>query len=449
MTTLKEIIAEIEKAPSVEEQNLVIIDYIERASINKEYIPVLEDVADDLFNKGFFDLAITILSELYHLTQYKKYAKKIAFKLYQHEEYDKAYYYWLERAKGEKENSKLLLLEARLLKELNKTSEAINQYRYLIKNYPTMPEPYEELGDIYREEENTSQAETFYSTLYHYMDGYENLRGIRLKLLEVEAMKEVIELSEVQKYEQDERIPIETEDEFFAFANIYKKLFQYDKAIEYGEKALQKDGDNINYSLLLIELYKLTGNKSKLYMGLNETARTILVGDPIILEIAAVAKDIGRLNDDIIEKLITYAELVENYDDFILIMDIVVNYYLDKKDAPTALYHLGNWQDTLLDYEYMTYHYAIVYEELGLFDKAEENYLVALEFLLNADDLVYRLINLYVKQNDFEKALELAQNYQGSIYDIEKLKKLREKLISKKELSIFDEYKVWENDNGD
>ena len=160
-------------------------------------------------------------------------------KLYQYEAYDKAYFYWLDLAKSDNEDPELKLLEARLLKKLNRHTEAIDMYRKIIKSYPTLGEAYEDLGDIYLEQQNISQAENYYRAVYEYLDDYENIRDVRLKLVEVESLKEIIDLAAVEKLEKDERIPLETEDEFFVFANVFKTLFQFDRAIDYAKKALQ------------------------------------------------------------------------------------------------------------------------------------------------------------------------------------------------------------------
>lgn len=62
-------------------------------------------------------------------------------KLYQYEAYDKAYFYWLDLAKSDNEDPELKLLEARLLKKLNRHTEAIDMYRKIIKSYPTLGKP--------------------------------------------------------------------------------------------------------------------------------------------------------------------------------------------------------------------------------------------------------------------------------------------------------------------
>lgn len=199
MTILDEILEELGNVDTIEEQRLVIIDYIERASEDSSYIPALESLADILFKTGSIDQGLTVLIELFELKKYKKYAKQIVNKLYQYEAYDKAYFYWLDLAKSDKEDPELKLLEARLLKKLNRHTEAIDMYRQIIKSYPTLGEAYEDLGDIYLEQQNISQAENYYRAVYDYLDDYENIRDVRLKLVEVESLKEIIDLASLLK----------------------------------------------------------------------------------------------------------------------------------------------------------------------------------------------------------------------------------------------------------
>lgn len=444
MTILDEILEELGNVDTIEEQRLVIIDYIERASEDSSYIPALESLADILFKTGSVDQGLTVLIELFELKKYKKYAKQIVSKLYQYEAYDKAYFYWLDLAKSDKEDPELKLLEARLLKKLNRHTEAIDMYRQIIKSYPTLGEAYEDLGDIYLEQQNISQAENYYRAVYEYLDDYENIRDVRLKLVEVESLKEIIDLAAVEKLEKDERIPLETEDEFFVFANVFKTLFQFDRAIDYAKKALQKNPDNINYSILLIELYKTTGQKSNLYKELTWSAKTLPPLDPMILNIAKVADDVDHLNDDIIEKLVDYTNLIDNSEDFYLAINIIVNYYLCKSDAAQALHFLRVFEGEQIDHEYMSYHFALVYEALGLNDKAEEDYLIALDYLLPHEELAYRLANFYFTNKEVEKALEVVNQYNNTFYDIPKLKALSKEIQSKNDLSDLDEYKEWE-----
>lgn len=444
MTILDEILEDLGNVETIEEQRLVIIDYIERASVDSSYIPALESLADVLFKTGSINQGLTVLIELYELKQYKKYAKRIVKKLYQYEEYDKAYFYWLDLAKSDKDDPELKLLEARLLKQLNRHTEAIDMYRKLIKQFPTLAEAYEDLGDIYLEQQNTSQAENYYRAIYNYLDDYGNIRDVRLKLVEVESLKEILDLAAVQQLEKDDRIPLETEDEFFVFANVFASLYQFEKAIEYAKKALQKSPNNINYSLLLIELYKATGQKTSLYKELAWSAKTLPPFDPTILKIAKVAYDVDHLNDEIIQKLIDFSNLIDNSEDFYLVTDIIVNYYLKQGDAAQALHLLRVLEGQQIDHEYMSYHFAIVYEELGLTDKAEEDYLTALEYILPQEELAFRVANFYLSNNEIDKALEISTRYQNTLYDIPKLKTLRKEICSRNDLSDLDEFKEWE-----
>lgn len=448
MTLLDEILESIASVDSIEGQRLVIITYIEKASEDKRYIPAMEDLAEIFLKTGSILQGLTVLMELYELKKASKYAKKIVKRLYQYEEYEKAYFHWLELAKTGKDDLELSILEARLLTKLGKKSEAIEFYRGIIKYNPTAAEAYEELADIYMDQNNISEAEKYYTAIYEYISDYKYIRAVRLKLVQVASLKEVLNLEQIYQLENDDRYPIETEDEYYVFANVYASLYQYDKAIMYAEKALQSDRDNINYSLLLIDLYNATGKKSNLYKELTFAAQALPPLDPTILKLAEVAYEVNALNDEIIEKLLDYSSLINNYDDAYQVVQIVINYYLDQDDAPAALHLLGVLESQSLDHEYLSFYYAKVYEVLGLFDKAQENYEIAIEVLLPEKDLIFNYALLFKKQGQLEQAFKVAKSYKNTIYDNFKLKNLRDEILTDLQLAEFTKYKDWENSNG-
>src|SRR5699024_3278750 len=197
-------------------------------------------------------------------------------------------------------------------------------------------------------------------------------------------------------------------------------------------KALQKDSDNINYSILLIDLYKTTGQKSNLYKELTWSAKTLPPLDPMILNIAKVADDVDHLNDDIIEKLVDYTNLIDNSEDLKLEINIKENYYIIKSDKEKDIHILRVFEEQQIDHEYMSYQFAIVYEALGLKDKAEENYVIALDYLLPHEKLAFRLANFYFTNKEVEKALEVVNQYNNTFYDIPRLKALSKEIQSKR-----------------
>lgn len=77
MTILDEILEELGNVDTIEEQRLVIIDYIERASEDSSYIPALESLADILFKTGSVDQGLTVLIELFELKNIRNMLSKL------------------------------------------------------------------------------------------------------------------------------------------------------------------------------------------------------------------------------------------------------------------------------------------------------------------------------------------------------------------------------------
>lgn len=448
MTILEEILEALAGVDTDVEQRFIIIDYIEKASDDPRYVPALEELAELVFKRGQIQIGLTILMELYEIKPSNSYAMKIVQRLYQYGEHDQAFYQWLEAAKKGNDDIEILLYEARLLDKLDFKPEAMDAYKRIIKANPLDPHAYKELADLLMEYGDYTEAETYYKALYEYFLDYEDLREVRMRLVQIESWKEIFNLERIIELETDERLPIETEEEYYLFANVYTTLNQYERAIDYAKKALQVDKENINYSLLLIELYSIVGQDSDLVNELSFAANSLPDYDPMILKIAQVAFDTDHLTEEIIDKLMDYYGLIDNYEDAYLVCEIVVNHYLKQNDPATALYKLRVLSDKLLDEEYLSYYFAKIFDALQNYEKAEEYYQLALDNLLPDEDLVFDYANHYQKSGQSDKALEVANHYANTIYDNDKLKQLRKELQSKDKFKVLEEYKKWEQSNG-
>lgn len=445
-----EIIQELEKNPTFDYQYEVLGLYLDKAEKNKQYLPALEEIANLLFLRGYNIMGIQLLIEMYKIKPSPRKAIKIAEQLYQQEEYEIAYTGWMHLAKQSSENYKLLLLEARLLNKLYKVTEAVKVYKYITEKHPTKPEAYEELGDLYVFLAEYEKAGRYYKAVLDYLTDYERVREIRMKLVNLELNSEKMSLETMEDIFNRQELPIELPEEYFALAKVYEKAQRYEQAILYAVKAMELDKDNINYSMLLMKLYHYSGKESKLFGEINWLIKTIPVTDERIYDIAKVARDMERLNDDIIEKLLYYYPFIEDETEAYDVIDIIMMYYIDNEKAEEGHHALRNFDDPSISEEYLSYYYAKVYEQLALYDKVEEYYLTAIHLAIDKPDLIYDTAKFYEKTGDNQKAVDLLKKYSRSSYTADKDKlKAYLKVLEMNEINKpNDEIRKWREENG-
>lgn len=446
---IDDILNDLTGAETEAEQKIVLINIVEKANEDKKYLPLLEEVADILFRRGQISLAFLLMAEIYELRSTAKNAFKIVKRLYQYEEYDKAYYQWFDLAKIANDNLEVMLYEGRLLNKLDFKSQAIEIYKNIIKVNPTYAQAYKDLADLLMDIGHYSEAETYYRAIFEYILDYEDIRDVRMKLVQLESWKEIFNLERIKELESHPNLPVNTQDEYFLFANVYAALHQYEVAIEYAKKALREDKDNINYSLLLIELYNIVGQESNLVKELTHVANALPDYDPIIIKLAKVAYNSNYLSEEIVDKLMNYSSLIDNYEDAYLISQIIVDHYLKQNDPATALYKLRIINDSLIDEEYLSYQYAQVFQALKNKDKVEEYYQIALDNLLPEDDLVYDYVNFLNNDQQTNQAISLAEKYKNTFYDNSKLKALRQELMANEKQNFNDAINIWEQLDGE
>ncbi|XJS11586.1 tetratricopeptide repeat protein [Aerococcaceae bacterium WGS1372] len=444
MIVKEEVLNDLTIATTEAEQNIILINNIQKAIDNPKNLVILDELADSLFNRGQVSLAYTLMKEIYEINGTPKRALKILKRLYQYEEFDKAYYLWLDLAKTSNDNSEVRLCEARLLDKLDFKSEAIEVFKDIIKTDPTYAQAYKDLGDLLIDLGQNNEAERYFLAVYNYLFDFEDIREVRMKLVQLESWKEIFNLDRIKELENNPDLPVETEDEFYLFANVYTSLHQYERAIEYAKKALQKDKDNINYSLLLIELYNIVGQETNLVKELSHVAKSLPDLDPMIVKLAQVAYDSNYLSEEIIDKLMKYSSLIENHEEIYKVSNIVVDYYLGINDSAAALYKLNNIKEYFLEEEYLSYNYARIYQALNLYEKVEEFYQMALDYLLPEDNLVYDYVNFVYHNYHPNKAIRIANKYANTFYDNKKLKGLRKELIAREKDKLFDDNDIWE-----
>lgn len=448
MIIIDDILNDLTEAKTEAEQKIVLINSVEKANVDKKNIPLLEELADILFRRGQISLAFLLMTEIYELRSTAKNAFKIVKRLYQYEEYEKAYYQWFDLAKMANDDLEVMLYEGKLLNKLDFKSQAIDIYKEIIKISPTYAQAYNDLADLLMEMGLHSEAETYYRAIFDYLIDYGNIREVRMRLVQLESWKEIFNLERIKELEYHPDLPVNTQDEFFLFANVYTQLHQYDVAIDYAKKALRKDKNNINYSLLLIELYNIIGQESNLVKELTHVANALPDYDPIIIKLARVAYQSNYLSEEIIDKLMNYSSLIDNYEDAYQVSQIVVDHYLSTNDPATALYKLRIINDSLLDEEYLSYQYAQIFQALNNIEKVEEYYQIALDNLLPEDDLVYDYVNFLNEHNQRHQAIKMAEKYKNTVYDNYKLKALRQELIAGEKQSFSDGINIWEQLDG-
>lgn len=438
---------EISLANSQDELLQILSYYINRIGSDNNYLQQLTEISDSYFKQGYIDEAFFVMVELFKAKPSIKLALKIAQRYYQYEEYEKAYYVWINEAKSSKENKNVLLLEARLLNKLGKTYESISKYRYLIQKYPLFLEPYEELADIYVDEENFALAEDLYKAIYDYFEDYKNIRMVRIKLMNILLNKELVDSETINEMVNDDRIPIETEEEFYALALFYRRIRNYDLALKSITKAMSINKDNIDYSILLMELYRELGNESYFTERIDWLAKTLPASDDRIMKVAEFAYDSNHLNAEIVSKLTDYFHFSKGFDEAYKIIKIIVTYYLTNNQAAEGLHFLKTIADPSFEKEYLSYYYAKVLEKLGIVHDLEYYYETALEYMLPEKDLVYDFANYYEKIGDVDSALKLLNKYVNSNYSNSKVRKMYERLKKKKDNLIYEDLKEWEEKN--
>lgn len=424
-----DILSELTKSHSEEEWVQILSYYINRIDQSNDYYEQLNTLSLDYFNKGYFDQALYIMIELYRGNPTSQRAYNIGLRLYQYGQYEMAYYEWLPKARVGQENVKVLILEARLLYKLLEVDQAISKYRYIVKQYPLEEESYEELADIYIEEGNPSLAENLYQALFDYFSDYPNLRMVRLKLIDILMNKEIIERENIDKLFNDERIPLLTAEEYYAFALYQQRLLNYETAVEYILKAIELDQDQLNYSIFLMDLYYDLGEENKLIDLIQWIIHTLPPTDDRIVKVASMCQTIHYDSIELMNKLKDYFPFSTSIDEAYQILKMMINFYLDQGQAEQALLILNDYGLSSLEDEYLSYFYARVNEALNKLEDVEYLYQTALDYLLAEEDLLYHFAQFYDKTGQKQKALELIEKYEYSDYANEKLLALKEKLM--------------------
>lgn len=426
MSLFEQMMKDLSQLDNMEQLSIVLEEYYIEAESNPSIYKELINVAEYYGQTGYRDMQIEILTVLYEIEISSNIIYFIAKAYNDYAQFEEAYS-WIKRLEGPIRN-KTSLLEARILSELGDFNQAKDLLLANVKKFPTKPQAYVLIADLYLSNHVFDKAEEFYQTAFDYFYDQIDARAIRLKLVEIAIQKEVIDIEKIDKLMQVKDLPIENSEEAFILALAYKKAFQYQQAIKYASDSIAMDFDNLDARLLLMELYGETGQKAEFKNYINILANALPSYHETILDVADAANKIQEFPEVLINKLIDYCEYTDDAEEQYKIISYLVRFKNSTDRPQDALHYLQTLAGAFEDELVLSYLFAITYEKLNMITYVEKFYNLALEQMAPELELVTDFVNFYLKQGEVKKAFEVAEKYKNSIYDTAQLKNLRNQM---------------------
>lgn len=432
MSLFDQMMKDLSQLENMEQLSIALEEYYIQAETDPIIYNELMKVAEYYAQNGYRDMQIEILTVLYEIKINANIIYLISKAYYEYAQFEEAYA-WIKRLDGPL-RYKTSLLEARILIELGDMNQAKDLLLANVKKFPTKPHAYVELAELYLNNHIYDRAEHFYQTAFDYFKDQLDGRAIRLKLVEIEISKEVIDIERIEELMFSESLPIENPEEAYILALAYKKAFQFQQAITYAAESITMDYDFLDARLLLMELYVETGQKEGLKDIIHLLAKALPSYHETILDVADAANKIQEFPEMLITKMIDYCEYTDDAEEQYKIISYLVRYKISIDKPQDALYYLKTLAGAFEDELVLSYLFAITYEKLNMSDYVEKFYLLALDQMAPEAELVSGFVKFYQNSGDTKKAFELAEKYKHSIYDTDQLKKLRtqmRKLLSR------------------
>lgn len=426
MSLFDQMMKDLSQLENMEQLSILLEEYYIEAETDPIIYNELINVAEYYAQTGYRDMQIEILTVLYEIKINSNIIYLISKAHYEYAQFEEAYA-WIKRLDGPL-RYKTSLLEARILIELGDLNQAKELLLANIKKFPTKPQAYVEVAALYLTNQIYDKAEHFYQTAFDYFKNQIDARMIRMKLVEIEISKEVIDIERIESLMLSEELPIENPEEAFLLAQAYKKAFQFQKAITYAAESITLDYDFLDARLLLMELYVETGHKEGLKDMIHLLANALPSYHETILEVADAANKIQEFPQVLIDKLIDYCEYTDDAEEQYKIISYLVRYKNAIGKPQEALHYLKTLAGAFEDELVLSYLFAVTYEKLNMMDYVEKFYLLALEQMAPEAELVSNIVKFYQKLGEIKKAFEVAEKYKNSIYDTELLKTLRTQL---------------------
>ncbi|MGO4927587.1 tetratricopeptide repeat protein [Fundicoccus sp. Sow4_F4] len=423
MSLFDQMMKDLSQLENMEQLSIVLEEYYIEAETDPIIYNELINVAEYYAQTGYRDMQIEILTVLYEIKLNSNIIYLISKAYYEYAQFEEAYA-WIKRLDGPLRN-KTSLLEARILIELGDMNQAKDLLLANVKKFPTKPQAYVELAELYLTNHIYDKAEYFYQTAFDYFKDQVDGRTIRLKLVEIEISKEVIDIEKIEKLMLSEALPVENSEEAFILALAYKRAFQFQQAITYAAEAIAMDYDFLDARLLLMELYVETGQKEGLKDIIHLLANALPSYHETILEVADAANKIQEFPQVLINKMIDYCEYTDDAEEQYKIISYLVRYKIATDKPQDALHYLKTLAGAFEDELVLSYLFAITYEKLNMMEYVEKFYLLALEQMAPESELVSNIVKFYQTIGDIKRAFEVAEKYKHSIYDTAQLKSLR------------------------
>lgn len=424
MSLFDKMMKDLSQLEDMEQLSILLEEYYIQAEAEPMIYNELINVAEYYAQTGYREMQIEILTVLYEIEMTANIIYLISKAYFDYAQFEEAYT-WIKRLDGPLRN-KSSLLEARILMELGDLNQAKEILLKNIQKFPTKSQAYILLADLYLANNVYDKAEGYYEAAYKYLNHQIDVRAVRLKLVEIEISKEMIDIPKIENLMLSEDLSIETPEEAFILSLAYRKAFKFDQAIQSATEAIRLDGDFLDARLLLMELYHETGQKSELQSVIVFLANALPSYHETILEVADAANKIQEFPDVLIKKMIDYCEYTDDAEEQYKIISYLVRFKIATQKPEDALYYLKSLADAFEDELVLSYLFAITYEKLNMTDYVEKFYLLALEQMAPELELVSDIVNFYLEQNETQKAFDLSEKYKQSIYDTPRLKSLRE-----------------------
>ena len=426
MSLFDEIMKDLSRAEDLEQLSILLEEYYIEAENDQVIFNEMINVAAYYANRGYRDVQIDILKALYEINVSAKIIYLIADAYYLYSQYEEAYQ-WIKKV-DDNLRYKNSLLEAKILIELGDFNQAKSLLEKLIANYNLKAEPYVVLAELFYDRQFYEQAKTYYQSAYEYFPEKIDARAVRMKLVELESIKEVIDIQKIESLMLTEDLPIEEANEYYILAIAYFKAQIIDKAIEASIKAIQADRDLVDARLLLMELYETVSQNNELKKTIDQLAIMLPPFHEAIMDIAEIANRHNYFTDDLLEKLIDFYDYVDNVEDQYRIMSYLVNYQLSINKPENALHYLKTLAYAFEDEMSLTHLFAKTYEALNMLDRAEVFYNKALELGVGDSSLVIDAVKFYMNQERYEKAYLITEDFNNSAYQTQELVNLNNEL---------------------
>ncbi|UPQ85593.1 tetratricopeptide repeat protein [Ignavigranum ruoffiae] len=380
-----------------------------------------------LHDLGYVDLQLQILLKMYDHSQHHKIAYQLA-KLYDEFNQAELALKWINLAKSSKFSYQKNLLHANILMNLGDYSLSKKILNKLIKSFPDRAEAYQSSAELAYLQNDIDRQIYFLEILYQYFSKYIDFQQLRTDLLGAYSQQEMLDLAKIKELVEDTDAPELTSQDYSLLAQIYLNIYAYEQSAQYAKRAIDLNPDDFSAHFILLEDYHFLRQDLEFEQSIDWLKHNLPVYSDLYLHLIELAGRFAYYDSQLADQVLEYYELSEEFDQREALIDYYVNYCLQAGQAQKALDFLKNIEDPYMHPVYLSYHYARIYQALGIESLVAAQYETALNNLLSKPNLALDYARFLKDQNKLEEALTVSERYERTYYDNKALRRLREEL---------------------